>query len=85
MLDIIALKFWCCQEYYSCYECHTEISNHASVVWPRGEFNQKAILCGGCGYEMSVREYLGCCSKCPHCLRDLNPSCANHYPLYFQM
>lgn len=82
--DIIAIKFKCCGEWFPCSECHAEIAKHAAVVWPKEEFNAPAILCGCCGHQLSIREYLDCNSTCPRCRRQFNPSCANHYHLYFE-
>jgi len=84
-LDIIAIKFKCCNEYYSCYECHEEEAGHNSEVWKRNEFDTKAILCGVCGNEMAVHEYLTSNDHCPHCNSAFNPSCSKHYHLYFEI
>jgi uncharacterized CHY-type Zn-finger protein len=45
-LDIIAIRFKCCEEYYPCYQCHEETANHAPEVWQKDEYNTRAILCG---------------------------------------
>lgn len=82
-LDIIAIKMRCCQTWYGCRECHDEMTDHAAKVWPKAEWDQPAVLCGACGCEMSVREYLGCASRCPACGAPFNPGCANHHHLYF--
>jgi uncharacterized CHY-type Zn-finger protein len=42
-------------------------------------------LCGSCGHQLTVREYLACDSVCPHCRREFNPGCARHYHLYFEV
>src|SRR5690606_21838521 len=52
-LDIIAIKFKCCDKYYPCFSCHEEEADHEPQVWPKTEFDQKAILCGVCGNELS--------------------------------
>jgi uncharacterized CHY-type Zn-finger protein len=41
-------------------------------------------LCGGCGHQLSVKEYLQCDSVCTKCRRAFNPGCARHYHLYFE-
>ena len=84
-LDIIAIRFKCCNEYYSCYECHEEEAGHNSEVWKRNEFDTKAILCGVCGNEMAVHEYLTSNDHCPHCNSAFNPNCSKHYHLYFEI
>jgi uncharacterized CHY-type Zn-finger protein len=83
-LDIIAIKMKCCGVYYACKDCHDALADHAIEIWPRGEWDQKAVLCGACGTELTVREYLGCFDKCPHCRSAFNPGCRNHYHFYFE-
>ena len=43
-LDIIAIKFKCCDKYYPCYQCHEEIAGHPSKVWNKDEWDTKGIL-----------------------------------------
>ena len=83
-LDIIAIKFKCCGDWFPCFECHTENAGHSPEVWKSGEFDAKAILCGNCGRQLTISEYLGCDSVCPQCRALFNPKCANHYHLYFE-
>jgi uncharacterized CHY-type Zn-finger protein len=83
-LDIIAIRFKCCGQWFPCYECHTELVKHQPQIWAKWEFDQKAILCGACGHQMTVSEYLNCNSTCPQCRRQFNPGCAKHYDLYFE-
>ncbi|MGH7011489.1 MAG: CHY zinc finger protein, partial [Caulobacteraceae bacterium] len=82
--DIIAIKMRCCRTYWSCRECHDEIAGHPAEVWPVGEWDEAAVLCGACGLQMSVREYLGCEYRCPHCRAPFNPACSGHHHLYFE-
>jgi len=82
--DIIAIKMKCCGEYWACKDCHVELAGHAIVVWPEGEWDQLAILCGLCGLELTIREYLGCESHCPRCGAGFNPGCRKHYQFYFE-
>jgi uncharacterized CHY-type Zn-finger protein len=83
-LDIIAVKFNCCNKWFPCYECHAACSDHLPTVRPARNFNELAVLCGVCGHQLSVREYLECDSKCPACEARFNPDCARHYHLYFE-
>ena len=83
-LDIIAIKFKCCDTYYPCFYCHAEETKHAAVVWKKTEFNTKAILCGVCSYEMTIEEYFSSGYHCPHCQSPFNPKCSNHNHLYFE-
>ena len=83
--DVIAIKFKCCEKWFPCYECHAELENHQPEVWAKSEFNTPAILCGGCGHQLTVREYLECDSICPRCGSRFNPGCAKHYHLYFDL
>jgi uncharacterized CHY-type Zn-finger protein len=82
-LDIIAIKMKCCGQYYACKDCHEELAGHAIKIWPRGEWNTKAIFCGTCGAELTINEYLHCENRCPHCQASFNPGCRNHYHFYF--
>lgn len=84
LLDIIAIKFNCCNKYYPCYSCHKETAAHEATVWPKQEFDQKAILCGACGHELTINEYMNCQNTCPKCASLFNPGCKNHYHLYFE-
>lgn len=84
-LDIIAIKFKCCGRWYPCFECHAELADHEPEVWPKDEFHTEAILCGSCGYQLTIAEYFNCDSTCPKCRRKFNPGCAKHYHLYFDV
>ncbi len=83
-LDIIAIKFKCCNKYYPCFSCHEETTDHKPEVWPIKEFTEKAILCGVCGNELAINEYMNCDNTCPKCASLFNPGCKNHYHLYFE-
>jgi len=84
-LDVIAIKFKCCNQYYPCYDCHAEETDHRQDVWAKNEFDVKAILCGICYNEMTINEYLTCNNKCPFCQAAFNPGCSRHYHLYFDV
>jgi uncharacterized CHY-type Zn-finger protein len=84
-LDVIAIKFRCCNEYYSCYECHGEEAGHKSEVWGKSEFGTKAILCGVCYNELTIHEYLASNNRCPHCNSTFNANCNKHYHFYFEI
>jgi uncharacterized CHY-type Zn-finger protein len=81
--DIIAIKMKCCGVYYACKDCHEALAGHAIEVWPESEWEQKAILCGACGTELTVHQYMQCESRCPNCGEHFNPGCRNHYHFYF--
>jgi uncharacterized CHY-type Zn-finger protein len=83
--DVIAIKMRCCGIYYACKDCHDALAGHAIRAWPQAEWDAKAVLCGACGHEMSVREYLGCANTCPVCAAAFNPGCQGHYHFYFEM
>jgi uncharacterized CHY-type Zn-finger protein len=82
-LDIIAIRFKCCGRWFPCFECHSEIADHEAEVWSIEERDALAILCGACGHQLSIIEYLNCNSICPACESKFNPGCAGHYHLYF--
>jgi len=83
-LDVIAIKFKCCDEYYPCYYCHQEEAGHAAEVWEKTSFGTKAILCGACLKEMTIAAYKHCNYECPFCKASFNPKCINHDHLYFE-
>ena len=83
-LDIIAIKFKCCYEYYSCYYCHQEQAGHPARVWSKTEFDSMAVLCGSCKHEMSISLYHECEYTCPFCHAAFNPRCFTHNHLYFE-
>ena len=83
--DIIAIKMKCCGIYYACKDCHASLAGHDIEVWPEAEWNQEAILCGACGTELTILQYMRSCSLCPACGAEFNPRCRNHYHYYFQI
>jgi len=84
-IDVIAIKFKCCGEWYPCYECHAEYVTHPAESWNLDEHQTHAILCGVCGHQLTIAEYLDCEAICPNCRSNFNPKCANHYELYFEV
>ncbi len=82
-LDIVAIRFKCCDTYFPCHRCHEALAGHSASVWPESEFDEKAVLCGACGTELKIHEYLGCNSRCPACGAAFNPGCKAHSSLYF--
>jgi uncharacterized CHY-type Zn-finger protein len=84
-LDVIAIRFKCCGEYYPCHSCHEEEVDHEPRVWMKSEFEAKAVLCGVCKNEMSITDYLNSHHHCPFCNVSFNPNCSNHYHLYFEV
>ncbi|PWH07561.1 hypothetical protein DEO23_02725 [Brachybacterium endophyticum] len=81
-LDIIAIRFACCGEYYPCHLCHEETADHPSRPWPEGSENVHAVLCGACRRELTIAEYTAV-DACPRCAAPFNPGCAAHHPIYF--
>jgi uncharacterized CHY-type Zn-finger protein len=82
-LDIIAIKFKCCGDYYPCFSCHEEAVDHVAQTWQKDEFDTFAIICGICKHELTIHQYLQSDSTCPNCQAAFNPKCSNHYHLYF--
>lgn len=82
--DIIAIRMRCCGTYFACRECHDALADHPVQVWPKTEWDQPGVLCGACGLELSVREYLDGDSRCPDCGSAFNPGCKTHHHLYFE-
>jgi len=83
--DIIAIKFPCCDTFYSCYECHQTVAEHPPKAWPRSEFDTRAVVCGVCGHILTIAEYMACESVCPQCGAGFNPGCRKHWDLYFEV
>lgn len=83
-LDIIAIKMKCCGVHYACKDCHEAMAGHAIEVWLRQDWDQPAVLCGACGVELSIHQYLQCNNQCPACSSPFNPGCRSHYRFYFE-
>ena len=83
--DIIAIKMKCCGNYYACKDCHDALAGHAIEVWPQNEWGEKAILCGACGAQLSIHQYMQNESRCAACSAQFNPKCKNHYHFSFQL
>ncbi|CAB4256086.1 similar to Saccharomyces cerevisiae YKL084W HOT13 Zinc-binding mitochondrial intermembrane space (IMS) protein involved in a disulfide relay system for IMS import of cysteine-containing proteins [Maudiozyma barnettii] len=85
-LDVMAIKFKCCQTFYPCFECHQEVANHDPIRYDlkiEKDATTSTILCGICHNEMTFNEYSNGI-KCTSCLTDFNPGCKLHYGLYFE-
>jgi uncharacterized CHY-type Zn-finger protein len=81
--DVIAIRMKCCGVYYACRSCHDEMAGHPAQVWPRAEWDERAVLCGVCGHEMRIGEYRASPDGCPSCGAGFNPGCRLHHHLYF--
>lgn len=93
-LDVVAIKFRCCGEFYPCYRCHAESTDHPIEVWPAGSGSEPALRCGVCRRTIRIDAYLAGHSgstgpdqrhsnSCPYCSAPFNPGCAAHDELYF--
>jgi uncharacterized CHY-type Zn-finger protein len=82
-LDVIAIKFKCCKEYFACFFCHQKNADHTAETWSKDEFETEAVLCGCCRQELKINTYLKCNNICPNCKANFNPGCLKHYHLYF--
>ncbi|MEC9240675.1 MAG: CHY zinc finger protein [Pseudomonadota bacterium] len=83
-VDVVAIRFYCCRSWYACHDCHLALADHPPVVWPRGLWAEHAILCGVCGHQLAVHQYLAGDSVCPSCSAHFNPGCQQHHHLYFE-
>jgi len=81
-LDVIAIKFPCCDEFYPCHLCHQEAAEHPAEQWPAESRDEQAILCGPCGQLLTIAEYAHT-NACPACAAPFNPRCKLHWDLYF--
>ncbi|WP_084500678.1 CHY zinc finger protein [Halalkalibacillus halophilus] len=84
-VDIIAIKFKCCDTYYPCYKCHEENTEHPIDRWAIEERDTKAILCGKCGHQLTINEYMQSANSCTNCNATFNVHCKNHHHLYFEL
>jgi uncharacterized CHY-type Zn-finger protein len=83
-VDVVALRFGCCETYYPCDACHDAATDHEAVPWPRDRFGEPAVLCGVCRTTLTAREYLDCDDVCPACGAAFNPGCRKHRDRYFE-
>jgi uncharacterized CHY-type Zn-finger protein len=83
-VDIIAIKMKCCGVYYACKDCHIALAGHDIILWPQSERDHKAILCGACRAELTIRTYMDSGDHCPVCQATFNPACRTHYHFYFE-
>ena len=99
-VDVVAIRFGCCETYYPCDACHDAATDHEAEPWPRARFDEPAVLCGVCGATLSAREYLAGDSEalraagsrtqsdddsCPECGAAFNPGCRAHWDRYFEV
>lgn len=82
--DIIAMRFKCCGDYFPCLHCHEDYATPAHPIerWAVEDLERGAVLCGACGYELRIAEYLAT-SGCPNCGAPFNPGCRLHHDAYF--
>jgi len=83
-LDIIAIRFACCRQFYPCHLCHTETAHHPAEQWPVVQRDERAVLCGVCGHLLTITDYLAT-DRCPACDSPFNPGCKLHTHLYFHV
>lgn len=83
--DIVSIRFPCCDRWYACHACHEALEDHDAERWPADRFDERAVLCGECGSELAITEYLASPSRCPRCGAPFNPGCVDHHPLYFEV
>lgn len=81
-VDVVALRFRCCGDWYPCFRCHDGAVAHERLVWPAADADTVVALCGCCGATMTLAEYEAA-PECPSCGAAFNPRCALHHHLYF--
>lgn len=82
-VDVVALRFPCCDCYYPCFRCHEALTDHDPEKIPPEEFDEPAVLCGACDTLLSARAYFDCDDTCPECGAAFNPGCRRHRDRYF--
>lgn len=83
-LDVIVIKFKCCNKYYLCYKCYNEYVFYIIERWVENEFDEKVIMCGVCKYEMCICDYM-MVEMCFCCKVYFNSCCKFYYYLYFEV
>ncbi|MBB6647024.1 CHY zinc finger protein [Halobellus ruber] len=83
-LDVVALRFGCCEAFAPCHACHAETADHDPEPWPQDRFDDPAVLCGVCRTTLSARTYLDGTDACPRCGAEFNPGCRRHRDRYFE-
>ena len=83
-LDVVALRFPCCDAYCPCFRCHEAVADHDPERAPSEAFDDPAVLCRVCGATLSTRAYLDCGDACPECDASFNPGCRRHHDRYFE-
>ncbi|RLM56511.1 hypothetical protein DVK02_08370 [Halobellus sp. Atlit-31R] len=83
-VDVVALRFGCCETFSPCHACHAETADHEPEPWPRARLDEPAVLCGVCGTTLSARAYLDGDDACPECGAAFNPGCRRHRDRYFE-
>ncbi|MDN5825451.1 MAG: CHY zinc finger protein, partial [Micrococcaceae bacterium] len=57
VLDVIAIRFYCCGEYYPCRLCHDQVpAQHKARRWPVAEHDARAVMCGVCDHQLGIIE-----------------------------
>ncbi|MFD4422029.1 CHY zinc finger protein [Agromyces sp. NPDC058484] len=82
-VDIVAIRFACCGEYYPCHRCHADTADHPAEQWPVAERDREAVLCGACDAELTIAAYLAT-TECPECGAAFNERCRLHTHFYFE-
>ena len=82
-VDVVALRFPCCDCYYPCFRSHEAVTDHDAERVDAASFDDPSVLCGGCGVTLSVSAYLDCEDTCPACGAAFNPGCRRHRDRYF--
>lgn len=82
-LDVVAIQFACCGDFYPCHTCHEETADHPAATWPTSARARPAVLCGVCGARTTIAAYLAGGDACRSCGAPFNPGCRLHHHLYF--
>ncbi len=81
-LDVVAIRFACCGDWYPCLHCHEADAGHPIQPWPADAADRHAVLCGVCRTTLSITEYRSAVG-CPACAAPFNPGCVLHHAVYF--
>jgi len=81
--DVVALRFVCCDTYYPCIHCHSQLAGHNPERLVPDRFDEPAVLCGACRTRLSATAYLSGDDACPVCDAEFNRGCRRHRDHYF--
>ena len=72
-LNLLALCYRCCGQYYACVRCHDVLAGHEIVIRDKADYETQAVLYGVCRAEFGLEDDLAGDDRCPSCKTQFNP------------